>query len=385
MLPPTKCLFASLYTIITFGLVYCSEDNAIDTSNLQDLQSSQPSTFSEDPSLEADKRKWSSFASWGKRAGWKSNFAAWGKRKWGNFAVWGKRNAGDSTPRYLYDIAQPLEDKRAWSQFASWGKRTSAIPEIDQKRNKEEFQDALNVDVDKRKWSQFASWGKRDIGDDAEIDKRKWSQFAAWGKRNGLNDLDKRKWSQFASWGKRSDDIDSENDLQEADKRKWSQFASWGKRFNDMESPEKRKWSQFASWGKRDDDDDLSYSSADKRKWAQFASWGKRGDLDDEQSLPKRRWSQFASWGKRLRDARLAALSSWAKRRWTGLPAWGKRSADIETTEQYTGSVAEKLLNFFDANGDSALDKDELRHYVNTLLYISSKQQEEQSQLPVEM
>ncbi|KAJ8298737.1 hypothetical protein KUTeg_022797 [Tegillarca granosa] len=82
------------------------------------------------------------------------------KRKWSKFASWGKR---DPT------------DKRGWSKFASWGKR-----------------DDSPIDTDKRKWNTFNSWGKRSSwnGLQAWGKRSKWSALNSWGKRDGqLNNL----------------------------------------------------------------------------------------------------------------------------------------------------------------------------------------------------
>ena len=256
-----------------------------------------------------------------KRA-WNSNFAAWGKKRWGNFASWGKRSSPSEYAIVSADGLHPVE-KRGWFKFNSWGKRS-----VDDKED------------DKRKWSSFASWGKRDDENvDLNPEKRKWSNFASWGKRDDENiDLspEKRKWSSFASWGKRytndEKDLDSiqDSDMLEADKRKWSKFASWGKRDLELSEPDKRKWSSFASWGKRDDLE----NSPEKRRWSQFNSWGKRRPNPYEWA--KRRWAQFNSWGKR---------------KWTGLATWGKRSAPGIEGDSIADSIVMKLLQFFDTNG----------------------------------
>lgn len=315
------------------------------------------------------------------------------KRGWtSNFAVWGKRDAYDNELSENTDENGLSTDKRKWSKFASWGKREMPIDsntgwvgsDIDNKRDIEVMTEPLKIDdtewqkqnADKRRrWQAFNTWGKRTIGDSLdEYSKRGWSGFTSWGKRDSetdINDVDKRKWQQFASWGKRSDDEpligaadkrkwakfaswgkrNFEPILEELQKRKWAKFASWGKRseMNDDLDAEKRKWAKFASWGKRDNgiETDGDFDTAEKRKWNRFAVWGKRSD-DETSNVDKRNWAKFASWGKRPRNPQAwLALNAWGKRRWSGLTTWGKRSGEGFKAE----TLARQLLLVFDNNG----------------------------------
>ncbi|XP_060074432.1 prothoracicostatic peptide-like [Ylistrum balloti] len=100
-----------------------------------------------------DKRKWTGYASWGKRNDENMPDDLLPKRKWNQLSAWGKR-AEELTSDELEAI------KRKWTGMASWGKRSN--------------------------WSGFNSWGKRNP----------WSNLATWGKRSN--------WSGFNSWGKRN-------------------------------------------------------------------------------------------------------------------------------------------------------------------------------------
>ncbi|XP_060606441.1 uncharacterized protein LOC132758763 [Ruditapes philippinarum] len=346
-----------------------------------------------------------------------TKLTAEGKRGWdGNFAVWGKRDYdafSENARENSLSSAQLDPEKRKWSKFASWGKREIPLDsstgwidqDIDNKRDLEVMTEPLKIDdsewpkhsTDKRRWQALNTWGKRTIANSLDEDaKRGWSGFTSWGKRDSeidqLNNIEKRKWQKFASWGKRDD----EQLIGDADKRKWSKFTSWGKRnyepilaelkkrkwakftswgkrseINDDLEAEKRKWAKFTSWGKRDNgvDTDEELDTPDKRKWNRLAVWGKRSN-DESNLIDKRNWAKFASWGKRPRNPQAwLALNTWGKRRWTGLTTWGKRSGDGFNAE----TLARKLLHFFDNNGDGALDIDELTSYIRTLMSLPSK------------
>lgn len=392
----TKCLwtltFAILHCILKDNLCHCKSafdvlENKGDIYDELSDQSGLDTSRNEhaDEAVKPDVEE---------KRGWNSNFAVWGKRLYGVNPV---NNDGADL-----SIAQINPDKRKWSKFVTWGKRESQEPDSQDKREQEDFEEPLNIDdpvfetsnrleneLDKRKWQALTAWGKRRFDNYEGPYKGGWSGFTSWGKRAGdLNDLDKRKW-QFTTWGKRN----AEPYMGRMDKRKWSKFSSWGKR-DDTDSLsddlyKRGKWAKFVSWGKRSEiDNDLE---AAKRKWSKFTSWGKRdygmeggdsGNIPEDESsshqgtnsVVKRNWSKFSSWGKRLRNPQAwLALNTWGKRRWNGLTTWGKRSGTNYNIE----AVTRKLLDFFDQNGDGALDFDELHNYIRILMSLPSKQETE--------
>jgi len=315
--------------------------------------------------------------------------------------------------------------KRKWSQFASWGKRTpgadfdhvtkwrsiaSSRSDADQHPVKATSnQGAGNSDIlandgrwkqmdqfgnqmfgnDKR-WQTMNLWGKRQFDVDAakalhqHNSDKKWSNVGAWGKRGDMSPMsrsgvgpvdamdlhelwqrnplfDKRqveimdddlekKWSQMSSWGKRSDNgghfvADDDNNARpiidevsggverlyvpHTDKR-WANMGSWGKR-----------WANMGSWGKRDDG---GQNPVYNKKWANVSSWGKRSGSG---GLGGKRWANMSSWGKRW-----ANMSSWGKRslssnddiskRWANMGSWGKRSIIGEDEDASASSAANK-------------------------------------------
>ncbi|XP_033751402.1 prothoracicostatic peptide-like [Pecten maximus] len=127
----------------------------LDSKNMGTWGKSDPTDELAAGGLEdVDKRKWTGYASWGKRQDENVSDDFLPKRKWNQLSAWGKR-ADDLTADELEAI------KRKWNRMASWGKRSN--------------------------WSGFSSWGKRNP----------WSSLATWGKRSN--------WSGFNSWGKRND------------------------------------------------------------------------------------------------------------------------------------------------------------------------------------
>ncbi|XP_045176237.2 uncharacterized protein LOC123536832 [Mercenaria mercenaria] len=410
----TKCLWTltvTLVFILTNSLCHSKSTYDVLGGNIYDDLNDQSNSDITNEKLNDDVN---AKISAGDKRGWDSNFAVWGKRDYVDIPT-NEREEDLST-------AQLNADKRKWSKFVSWGKRDQPLDsntgwingDIDNKRDLEVLTEPLRIDesdrskqsTDKRKWQALSTWGKRNVDNNVDEDsKRGWSGFTSWGKRaieTGLDGIDKRKWQKFSSWGKRNNEpqMDAANKrkwakfvswgkrsyepiLDELDKRKWAKFSSWGKRSeinNDLEAA-KRKWAKFTSWGKRDDDYkiDMAEDTPDKRKWNRLAVWGKR-DVEPD-NVDKRNWAKFSSWGKRPRNPRAwLALNTWGKRRWTGLTTWGKRSGDGFKAE----SLARKLLRFFDHNGDGALDIDELKNYIRTLMSLPSKQITEETLPEVE-
>lgn len=129
------------------------KDEAFNKIESQSMPSWENSEDDADDELDdVDKRKWTGYASWGKRQDENVSDDLMSKRKWNQLSAWGKRS-DDLTSDEVDAI------KRKWNRMASWGKRSN--------------------------WRGFNSWGKRNP----------WSSLATWGKRS--------KWSGFNAWGKR--------------------------------------------------------------------------------------------------------------------------------------------------------------------------------------